>query len=63
MHGRPYRIRIEKKQCLKLSKLVVCTGLKQGYSISPTLFNLVLEKAIMEIQMETTGIEIGQQCI
>jgi len=41
----------------------VRTGLKQGDSLSPTLFNIALEKAIREFQLETTGVEIGQQHI
>ncbi|XP_050531445.1 uncharacterized protein LOC126900059 [Daktulosphaira vitifoliae] len=41
----------------------VSTGLKQEDSLSPTLFNLASEKAIRELQMETTGIAIGQQLI
>jgi NTP pyrophosphatase (non-canonical NTP hydrolase) len=38
-------------------------GLKQGDSLSPTLFNIALRKAIRELQLETTGVEIGQQHI
>jgi len=33
----------------------VSTGLKQGNSLSPTLFNLALEKAIREMQSEKRG--------
>lgn len=41
----------------------VSTGLKQGYSLSPTLFIIALEKAIREMQREITGVAIGQHRI
>ena len=35
------------------------TGLKQGDSVSPILFNLALQKVIWIIQMVPNGIKIG----
>ena len=60
MEDKQYRIRVEQTMS---EPFEVSTGLKQGDSLSPTLFNLALEKAIREMQMGTTGIMIGQQCI
>jgi hypothetical protein len=37
----------------------VKTDLKQGDSLSPTLFNIAPEKVIRELQSEITGVEIG----
>ncbi|KAE9523651.1 hypothetical protein AGLY_016203 [Aphis glycines] len=53
-----YRERVEQTMS---EAFEVSTGLKQGDSLSPTLFNLAMEKAIREMQIETTGITIGQQ--
>jgi len=43
----------------------VRTGLTQGPgdSPSPTQFNIALEKSIMKMQIETTGVPISQQHI
>jgi hypothetical protein len=37
------------------------TGLKQSDSLSPVLFNLVLQKVIQGIQMVPSGIKIGKE--
>jgi hypothetical protein len=37
------------------------TGLKQGDSLSPILFNLALQKVIQSIKMVPSGIEIGKE--
>jgi hypothetical protein len=37
------------------------TGLKQGDSLSPILFKLVLQKVIKSIQMCPSGIKIGKE--
>ena len=37
------------------------TGLKQGDSIAPVLFNLALQKVIQSIKMVPSGIEIGKE--
>ncbi|KAL4132173.1 hypothetical protein QTP88_009380 [Uroleucon formosanum] len=60
MEDTQYRIRVQQTMS---EPFEISTGLKQGYSLSPTLFNLALEKTIKEMQMETTGITIGQQRI
>lgn len=41
----------------------VRTGQNQGGSLFFTLFFIALEKAIRKMQMEISGVEIGQQCI
>jgi hypothetical protein len=55
-----YRVRAEQTMS---EAFEVSTGLKQGDSLSPTLFNFALEKAIREMQIETTGIMKGQKRI
>ncbi|KAL4148527.1 hypothetical protein QTP88_002756 [Uroleucon formosanum] len=60
MEDTQYRVRVEQTMS---EPFEVSTGLKQGDLLSPTLFNLALEKAIREMQRETTGITIGQQRI
>ena len=37
------------------------TGLKQGDSLSPILFNLALHKVIQSIKMVPSGIKIGKE--
>ena len=37
------------------------TGLKQGDPLSPTLFNLALQKVIHSIKMVPSGIKIGKE--
>ena len=37
------------------------TGLKQGDSLSPILFNLVLQKVIHSIKMVPSGLKIGKE--
>jgi len=37
------------------------TGLKQGKTLSPILFNLALQKVIQSIKMVPSGIKIGKQ--
>ena len=37
------------------------TGLKQGDTLSPTLFNLALQKVIQNIIMVPSGIKIGKE--
>jgi hypothetical protein len=37
------------------------TGLKQGGSLSPILFNLALQKGIQNIQMVPSGIKAGKE--
>jgi len=37
------------------------TGLKQGDSLSPRLFNLALQKVIQSIKMVPRGIKIGKE--
>ena len=37
------------------------TGLKQGDSLSPILFNLAMQKVIPNIQMVPGGIKIGKE--
>jgi len=60
MENTQYKIRVEST----VSEVFeVRSGFKQGDSLSPTLFNIALEKASMELQLETTGVEIGQQHI
>lgn len=39
------------------------TGLRQKDALFPTLLNKALEKAIREMQMETTGVAIGEHHI
>lgn len=42
----------------------VCTGLKQGDSLSLTSFiGIVFEKAIRKVLRKTTRVTIGQHCI
>ncbi|KAL4098346.1 hypothetical protein QTP88_022976 [Uroleucon formosanum] len=60
MEGAHYKVRID--QTIS-ETFTVETGLKQGDALSPVLFNLALEKAVRELQKETTGIEINQQKI
>jgi len=60
MEDTQYRVRVEQTMS---EPFEVSTGLKQGDLLSPTLFNLALEKALREMQIETTGITIGQQRI
>ncbi len=36
------------------------TGLKQGYALSPILFNLALQKVIQSTKMVPSGIKIGK---
>jgi len=60
MENTQYKIRVESTVS---EDFEVRIGLKQGDSLSPTLFNIALEKAIRELQLETTGVEIGQQHI
>jgi hypothetical protein len=37
------------------------TGLKQGDSLPPVLFNIALQKVIKSIQMVPSGIKIGKE--
>jgi len=37
------------------------TGLKQDDTLSPTLFNLALQKVIQSIKMVPSGIKIGKE--
>jgi len=37
------------------------TGLKQGYPLSPILFNLALQKVIQSIKIVPSGIKIGKE--
>ena len=37
------------------------TGLKQGDSLSPILFNLALQKVIQSIKMVSSGIKLGKE--
>ena len=37
------------------------TGLKQGDSLSPILFNLALQKVMQSIQIIPSGIKIGEE--
>jgi len=37
------------------------TGLKQGDSVSPVLFNLALQKVIQSIKVVPSGIKIGKE--
>ena len=37
------------------------TGLKQGGSLSPILFNLALQKVIQSVKMVLSGIKIGKE--
>jgi len=37
------------------------TGLKQGDSLSPILFNLALQKVVQSIKMVPSGIKIGKE--
>jgi len=60
MEDTQYRVRVEQTMS---EPFEVSTGLKQRDSLSPTLFNLALEKAIREMQIKTTGITISQQHI
>jgi len=53
-----YKIRVEYSVS---EAFEVRTGLDQGDSLSSTLFSIALEKALRELQLETTGVEIGQQ--
>jgi hypothetical protein len=60
MENTQYKISVES---MVSEAFEVRTGLKQGDSLSPTLFYIALEKVIMELQSETTGVEIDQQHI
>lgn len=60
MENTEYKIRVEYTVS---ETFEVRTGLKQGDSLSLSLFNIALEKVIRELQSETTGVEIGQQHI
>jgi hypothetical protein len=60
MENTQYKIRVESTV---LEAFEVRIGLKQGDSLSHSLFNIALEKVIRELQSETTGVEIGQQHI
>jgi len=51
-------VRIEGTQSSFFEKT---TGLKQGDSLSPILFNLVLQKVIQSIKMVPSGIKIGKE--
>lgn len=56
MEGTQYQIRVDQT----ISEIfTVEIGLKQGEALSLILFNLALEKAVREMQKETTGIEIN----
>jgi len=60
MEDTQYKIRVE---YMVSEAFEVRTGLKQVDALSPTLFNLALEKSIKELQLETTAVDIGQQHI
>lgn len=60
MGGTQYQIRID--QTIS-ETFTVEIGLKQGNALSPILYNLALEKAVREMQKETTGVKINQQKI
>jgi hypothetical protein len=56
MEGTQYQIKVDQTTS---ETFTVEIGLKQGYALSPILFNLILEKMVREIQKETTGIELN----
>jgi len=58
MEGTQHQIKIDQTTT---KTFTVETGLKQGDALSPILFNLVLEKAVREMQKEATGVEINQR--
>jgi len=58
MENTQYKIRVKSTVS---EAFEVRAGLKQGDSLSPTLFNIALEKAIRKLHLETTGVEIGLQ--
>lgn len=60
MEGTQYQIKVDYAVS---EAFEVRTGLKQGDSLSPTLFNIALEKATREMKMEATRIAISQQLI
>ena len=47
----------------KLKEFLLGLGIRQGYPVSPLLFNIVLEVLAMEIreQKERKGIQIGKE--
>jgi hypothetical protein len=48
-------------RCVFLSFFKNKTGLKWGGFLSPTLFNLALQKAIQSIQMAHSGMKVGKE--
>jgi len=60
MENTQYQVRVENTMS---EAFEVETGLKQDDTLSPMLFNLVLEKTIREMQKEPTGVAIGERKI
>ncbi|VVC43276.1 Reverse transcriptase domain [Cinara cedri] len=55
-----YRVRVDNELS---SPFTVDTGLKQGDSLSPLLFNLALEKVVRELQTNEGGIQVNENRI
>ncbi|VVC36479.1 Reverse transcriptase domain [Cinara cedri] len=56
MNGTKYQVRVDN---ILSEEFQVVTGLKQGDSLSPLLFNIALEKVVRSIQRNNYGIDIG----
>jgi len=58
MGGTQYQIKVDQPSS---ETFKVETGTNQEDALSPLVFNLVLEKAVREMQKDATGVEINQR--
>lgn len=58
MEKTKYRMKVDNELSSPYS---VNTGLKQGDSLFPVLFNLALEKVVRELQISKGGIQINRE--